>query len=104
MKIVRPAKWLELPLLRLAGKRVIASAYGADVRMRHLNEMWQPYNICRECPEPGKYCICTADGLINAKYHRDWCNVLLAMGDMHDFIGESRLDFNYWPVDVKQVE
>jgi hypothetical protein len=104
MKIVPKAQWLELPLLRLAGKRVIASAYGADVRMRHLNEMWQPYNICSECPAPGVHCVCDASGLKRAKYYRDWCNVVLAMGDMNDFVFDSRRDVNYWPIDVKAVE
>jgi hypothetical protein len=104
MRIVPQAKWLELPLLRLAGKRIIASAYGADVRVQRLNEYWQPYNLCQECPDPGKHCICDTDrGATNAKYHRDWCNVLLAMGDMHDYVFKSRLDFNYWPIDVHRV-
>jgi hypothetical protein len=104
MKIVPQAKWLELPLLRLAGKRIIASAYGADVRVKGLNEAWQPYNICQECPEPGLHCICDRDrGTTNAKYHRDWCNVLLAMGDMYDFVFGSRKDFNYWPIDVQKI-
>ena len=103
MNIIPAARWLELPLLRLAGKRVIASAYGADVRMRHLNEMWQPFNICQECPAPGVYCVCTADGLVRTKYYRDWCNAVLAMGDMHDFVFDSRKDFNYWPIDVERV-
>lgn len=99
----RAARWLELPLLRLAGKRVIASAYGADVRIRELNEMWQPFNICQECPAPGVYCVCGDHGRTRIKYYRDWCNVLLAMGDMHDFVPGSRSDFNYWPVDVENV-
>jgi hypothetical protein len=103
MNIIPSARWLELPLLRLAGKRVIASAYGADVRVRHLNEMWQPFNICQECPAPGVYCVCGTHGLERAKYYRDWCNAVLAMGDMHDFVFDSRPDFNYWPIDVQSV-
>jgi glycosyltransferase involved in cell wall biosynthesis len=104
MRIIPEAKWLELPLLRLAGKRIIASAYGADVRTKSLNEMWQPYNICYECPEPGMYCICDGSaGLSNSRYYRYWCNAILAMGDMHDFVFKSRKNFNYWPIDVKKV-
>jgi hypothetical protein len=103
MNAVPRARWLELPFLRLAGKRVIASAYGSDVRVRQLNEHWQPYNICRECPEPGRYCVCGPHGLTRAKYHRDWCNAILAMGDMHEFVPGSRMDFNYWPIDVERV-
>jgi hypothetical protein len=104
MGIVGPARWLELPLLRLAGKRIIASAYGADVRVRALSEMWQPYNICRECPEPGKHCVCDAGlGARRTKHFRDWSNALLAMGDMHDYVFGSRLDFLYWPINVREV-
>ena len=48
LNIVSPARWLELPLLRLAGKRIVASAYGADVRVREVNELWQPHqHLCR---------------------------------------------------------
>ncbi len=105
MKIVPRARWLEIPLLRLAGKRVIATAYGADVRVRSWNEHWQPYNLCQECPDPGRHCICdTEQAEINIRYHRSWCNALLAMGDMHDFVFGSRREFLYWPIDVKSVE
>jgi hypothetical protein len=103
LNAVPQARWLELPLLRLAGKRVIASAYGGDVRVRSLNRRWQPHNICEECPAPGVYCICTDDALKRAKYHGDWCNAMLAMGDMHEFVPGSRKDFKYWPIDVEQV-
>jgi hypothetical protein len=103
MRYVRGARFLELPLLRLAGKRVVASAYGADVRVRSLNELWQPYNICRECPEPGLHCVCGDHGVERARYYGDWANELLAMGDMHDFVPGSRKDFNYWPIDVAEV-
>lgn len=104
MKIVPWARWIEFPLLRLAGKRIVATAYGADVRSRGRNEMWQPWNICRECPDPGRSCICDDRAALRmARYHREWCNGLLAMGDMHDFVYGSDPNFVYWPIDVKQV-
>lgn len=104
MKIVPWARWIEIPLLRLAGKRVIATAYGADVRTRQRNELWQPWNICRECPEPGRHCVCDdVAGLRISRFHRLWCNEIIAMGDMGDFVFDSRLDLVYWPVDVQQV-
>jgi glycosyltransferase involved in cell wall biosynthesis len=103
MNIFPRAKWIELPLLRLAGKRVIVSAYGADVRCRSLDEMW-PVNLCQECPEPGRHCICDCErAQVNAKYNCDWANVCLAMGDMHDYVFGSRVDFNYWPIDTRSV-
>jgi glycosyltransferase involved in cell wall biosynthesis len=103
MNIVPQARAFELPLLRLAGRRVIASAYGADVRIRDLNERWEKVNICIECPEPGKYCVCSSNGLLRIKHYRDWCNEVLAMGDMSDFVFDSRTDVNYWPIDVGAV-
>lgn len=92
MKIIPEAKWLELPLLRLAGKRIIASAYGGDVRVKSLCERRGEYNLCAECPEPEKYCICDESAAaINTKYYRDWCNELLAMGDMGEYVEGSRM-------------
>ncbi|AKQ58011.1 glycosyltransferase family protein [Bordetella hinzii] len=104
MKIVPRARWLEFPLLRLAGKRIVANAYGADVRTRLRDEMWRPWNLCMECPEPGKHCLCEDHaGIVNTKYYRDWCNELIAMGDMHDYVYGSRPDFVHWPIDVNAV-
>jgi hypothetical protein len=48
----------ELERLDRAGKRVYTYAYGADVRIRDTTLALGRYNICRECPEPGKFCIC----------------------------------------------
>lgn len=104
MKIVPWARWLEAPMLRLAGKRIIVTAYGADVRTRKRNEMWRPFNLCNECPSPGTQCLCDdVEGMKSGKYHRDWCNEILAMGDMHDYIYGSNVHFAYWPIDVKEV-
>ena len=105
MNVFKKAKWLELPLLRLAGKRIIASAYGADVRVKHLNQMWQPTNACDACPEIGKNCICDLGSAnVNTKYYREWANVCLAMGDMYDYVFGSVVDFNYWPIDTDKIK
>src|SRR6185436_2858471 len=82
----------------------IASAYGADVRVRALNELWQPHNICNECPAPGTLCVCTPDGLTRTKHYRYWANAILALGDTHDFVFDSDPDFKYHPIDVESVE
>jgi hypothetical protein len=104
MKMVPQAKWLELPLMRLAGKRVVVSAYGADVRLKEANEKWQPWNICRECPEPGRHCICTNDKKAWLDHWVAWSNKALAMGDMGDFVFRADRDFIYWPIDVKKID
>jgi hypothetical protein len=105
MKIVPRARWLEFPLLRLAGKRIVATAYGADVRTRLRDEMWQPWNLCIECPEPGVHCLCDDQkGIVNTKYYRDWCNKLIAMGDMHDYVYGGRPNFVHWPIDLNEVK
>ena len=103
MKIVPPARFVELPLLRLAGKRVIVSAYGADVRVKRYNDLYQPFNICNECPGVGVHCICDDRDLSVARFTTDWANVSLAMGDMHDFVPGSRLDVPYWPIDTERI-
>ncbi len=104
MGINPKAKWIEFILLRLAGKRIIASAYGADVRTKRRNEMWQPWNLCNECPD-GRQCVCDDNlGAKRAKYYREWCNELLAMGDMHDYIFGSNPHFFYWPIDLSNLK
>ena len=104
MKIVPKARWLELPLLRLAGKRIVAMAFGADVRVREWNEHWLPVNACQECPEPGRHCVCDArSAAASTRYYRDWCHALIAMGDMHDYVFQSRKDFYHWPIDLEEV-
>lgn len=104
MKICPYAKWLEIPLLRLAGKRVIAMAYGADVRTRERNESWT-VNICQECPEPTRHCICDDDSAAkNIRHYRYWANACIAMGDMHDYVDGSQIDFFHWPIDTDVVK
>lgn len=105
MKILPKARWLELILLRVAGKRIIASAYGGDVRTKRRNNMWLPWNLCVECPEVGRHCLCDdTQGAKISKYYRQWCNEILAMGDMHDYIYGSKPDFIYWPIDLNRVQ
>src|SRR5262249_21609466 len=37
--------------------------YGADWRVRSLTLAEGPLNMCMDCPEPGKYCICDDRGV-----------------------------------------
>ncbi|PWB39693.1 MAG: hypothetical protein C3F19_14605 [Rhodocyclales bacterium] len=105
MKIVPEAKWLELPILRLAGKRIVAMAYGSDVRVQHLNRMWETPNSCEECPEPGRHCICDlAPAQLNTKYYREWVNESIAMGDMANYVFGSNRRFFHWPIDTEVVK
>ncbi|MCW0190486.1 MAG: D-glucuronyl C5-epimerase family protein [Rhodococcus sp.] len=104
MKIVPEARWIELPLLRMAGKRIVAMAYGSDVRVQHLNRMWHKRNACQECPEPGRHCICDlGPAQTNTKYYREWVNELIAMGDMANYVFSSNRRFFHWPIDTQSV-
>ncbi len=96
----RRERFLELPLLRLAGKRIVFEAYGADVRSRRLCAMW-PVSACPECPAPLTHCVC--DDTLRERdttYARDFGDVLLAMGDMHEPVFGSRARPFYWPIDT----
>src|SRR5262249_4080769 len=51
----------ELELLSKAGKRLYTYAYGADVRTRQTTLNLGTPNLCEECPEPGRFCVCTEE-------------------------------------------
>ena len=40
------------------GRRLYTYTYGADVRTREATLALGRYNLCAECPEPMKFCIC----------------------------------------------
>ena len=53
----------ELQLLFDSGKRLYTYAYGADVRSQEITLQLGEPNICQECPQPGRYCICKTEDL-----------------------------------------
>lgn len=94
----------ELPLLKLAGKKVIISTYGADVRTRKRTLELGEYNCCMDCPAVGEACICD-QGVAgrNRRHLARWADLLLSMGDMTEYTPGSRNDLFFWPVDVEEL-
>lgn len=93
----------ELELLRAAGKRVYAYAYGADVRQRQKTLALGKWNFCTECPDPMKFCVC--DDTIGNKTMAQMCALVtkpLALGDMLAYVPGAR-NMHYWPIDLDMV-
>jgi len=90
----------ELALLRRAGKRLYTYAYGADVRTRETVLALGGHNICKACPEPMKFCICSEEaGRINMENIKKFATQMIATGDMRMHVPGFRELF-YWPIDV----
>lgn len=90
----------ELELLLKSGKRLYTYAYGADVRTRNTTlELGHP-NVCEECPQPGKYCICTTElHDLSLKPLEKRATAQIAMGDMTAYVLGCR-DIHYWPIEA----
>jgi hypothetical protein len=93
----------ELDLIFASGKRLYTYAYGADVRARELTLALGHPNLCEECPEPGKFCVCTTEmhaSSINRLKGRTTAQI--AMGDMVAYVPGCR-DIHYWPIDATKL-
>jgi len=90
----------ELELLSRSGKRLYTYAYGADVRSRELTLALGTPNLCEECPQPGKYCVCTTE-MLGSSLDRlaGRATAQIAMGDMTAYVPGCR-DIHYWPLDT----
>ncbi len=96
-----PLKDLELRLLRYAGKRVVVSCYGADVRVRSITEALGYYNVCKVCNFKGTACICDEErARKNVEHVRRYAHALLSMGDMIEYVPGSRRDIFFWAIDL----
>jgi len=93
----------ELDILRSAGKRVYAYAYGADVRLRQRTLGTRRWTFCTECPEPGRFCLC--DDEIGSKSIAEISERVtgtVALGDMVPYVPGCRV-FHYWPIDTEKM-
>jgi glycosyltransferase involved in cell wall biosynthesis len=90
----------ELDILKRAGKRSYVFVYGADIRTRAATLALGPWNVCAECPEPGRFCICDdAKGRADVAEVMARATAMVAMADMTVYApGAQRLD--YWPIDT----
>jgi glycosyltransferase involved in cell wall biosynthesis len=94
-------KRLELPLLKLLGKTVIVSAYGADVRVERTTRALGPYNCCMDCTQRLVACICDEERATkNLTHVHRYADLTLSMGDMTEYTPGSRNDVFYWSIDL----
>jgi hypothetical protein len=94
----------ELQLLFDSGKRLYTYAYGADVRSQEITLQLGEPNICQECPQPGRYCICKTEDLNSSLGRLDGrVTARIAMGDMLSYVPGCR-NMHYWPLDLKRFE
>jgi len=94
----------ELQLLFDSGKRLYTYAYGADVRSQEITLQLGEPNICRECPQPGRYCICKTEDLNSSLERLDGrVTARLAMGDMLSYVPGCR-NMHYWPLHLKKFK
>ncbi|TLY40671.1 MAG: glycosyltransferase family 4 protein [Nitrospirae bacterium] len=96
-------KPLELPLLKLLGKKIIVSAYGGDVRVERITRTLGEYNCCMDCTQRLVACICD-DNLArrNLAHVQRYADSTLSMGDMTEYTPGSRNDLFYWAIDLKK--
>lgn len=95
---------LELPLLKLAGKIVIVSAYGGDVRYERKSREGGDFNCCIDCDQKMIACMCDEWlAMSNVDYVNRYADMTLSMGDMVDYTPGSRNDVFYWSIDLDRV-
>jgi glycosyltransferase involved in cell wall biosynthesis len=104
-KAPRGINRLELPLLKMGGKKVIVSAYGGDVRYKSRCQTQGKYNCCIDCDQEFIACICS-EGLAksNINFINRYADITLSMGDMKEYTPGSRNDLFYWAIDLKGME
>jgi len=96
---------LELPLLKFAGKTLIVSAYGGDVRYEKKCRSGGRYNCCIDCNQKMIACICDEKlAISNVSYVNRYADITLSMGDMVEYTPGSKNDVFYWPIDLEQVK
>jgi len=90
----------EMEAIRRHGRRLYAYTYGADVRTREATLALGRYNLCVECPEPGRFCTCDDEkGARNIDAIRQHATALVSMGDMLTYARDAR-NMHYWPIDT----
>lgn len=93
----------ELQYLKGAGRQLFTYAYGADVRARQPTLALGDWNFCRECDDPGRYCICNEEELSASMGPvSKVAKSMNAMGDMLSYVPRAT-QLHYWPIDIARV-
>lgn len=93
----------ELDVLQRANKAVYLFARGPDVRTREATLALGRWNVCVECPEPGKYCVCTKQEGERISATAAHATDAVAMADL-DIYTTFALQFDYWPINTALME
>ncbi|MCJ2054918.1 hypothetical protein [Methylobacterium sp. J-070] len=94
----------EMQEIRSFEKRLYTYAYGADARTRETTLALGRYNMCANCPEPGRFCICDDDlGLANVKNIQHFANATAANLDISQYI-PGFYQVQYLPIDAKKFK
>ncbi len=92
---------LELPLLHLAGKKIIVLPYGCDARLENKTKCYK-YNFCMYCAPPTKVCNETKTRR-RLEYFCKYSDIVLGCADLvdclprHDGIWQYPIDLSEWP-------
>ncbi|NIX76821.1 glycosyltransferase [Microvirga terricola] len=90
----------EMRAITVFDKSLYTYTYGADVRTRQVTLSLGRYNLCAECPEPGRFCMCDdAEGRGNIERISKYATEMLAMGDMLAYV-PSATNLHFWPLDI----
>ena len=93
----------ELRYLERTGRQLYTYAYGADVRERQATMALGKWNFCRDCDDPGRYCVCDAAELgASLRPVARSARAMNTMGDMLIYVPRGR-NMHYWPIDVDRV-
>ena len=93
----------EMRAMRQHGRCLYTYTYGADVRTRTATLALGRYNLCAECPEPMKFCMCDdVEGRDNIARIGASATMMMAMGDMLAYVPDAR-NLHFWPIDTEQV-
>lgn len=96
-------KRLEMPLLKLLGKKIVVSAYGGDVRVERTTRALGTFHCCLDCPQRLSACICDDRAAErNLAHVRRYADAMLSMGDMIEYTPDSQNDLFYWAIDIKK--
>jgi hypothetical protein len=93
----------EMKAIRRHDRRLYTYTYGADVRTREATLALGRYNVCAECPEPGRFCTCDDErGAANIEAIRQYATAMVSMGDMLAYAPNAR-NLHYWPIETAKV-
>jgi len=91
----------ELFAYRMAGLEHFVWTYGADVRTRLATRKLGEPNCCTDCPSVGNACVCDTDrATANRILVSKSATAIFSMGDMIEYVPDSRRDLFFWPIDL----